>query len=258
MTAPMALTGLGPLLRKELLEAWRTLRLPIVVVVFLIVGFGSPVLARFTPELVRALAGSEVAIQLPPPTATDAVDQLLKNATQFGTLIAILLASGSVATEKDQGTAALLLTGPANRAAFLVAKVVAIGLTMAVAVAGATLTAWLYTAILFEPLPIGSFATLGALVWLDLAVFLALTFLGSTLTRSALAAAGFGFAFLILLGVLGVLPAIGPALPTGLVATARSVALGSPGVDWRPVVSAVVVIVVAIALAVGAFAREEL
>jgi ABC-2 type transport system permease protein len=254
----MALTGVGPLLRKELLEAWRTLRLPIVAVAFLIIGFGSPVLARFTPELVRALAGSQLDIQLPPPTASDAVDQLLKNVTQLGTLIAILLASGSVATEKAQGTAALLLTGPADRAAFLVAKVAALGLTMAVAVAGATLTAWLYTAVLFAPLPIGSFATLGGLVWLDLAVFVALTFLGSTLTRSALAAAGFGFAVLILLGVVGVLPTIGPALPTGLVATARSVALGSAEVDWRPVASAVGVIVVATVLAAVVFEREEL
>ena len=45
---------------------------------------------------------------------------------------------GAVATEKERGTAALILTKPVSRAAFLVAKLVAIGLTLAVAVAVAT------------------------------------------------------------------------------------------------------------------------
>jgi ABC-2 type transport system permease protein len=252
------LTGFRPLLGKELLEQWRTLRLPILVVVFLVIGFGSPVLARFTPELVRAVAGDQFSLQLPPPTAADAVDQLLKNVTQFGTLIAILLAMGSIATEKEAGTAALLLTGPVARPAFLAAKAVALGATMALAVAAATATAWLYTAILFAPLPAAQFALAGVLLWLDLAVFLALTFLGSALTRSAMAAAGLGFALLLVLGILGALPTIGSALSTGLAPDARSVALGAAGLDLRPIVSAIAVIVVALGLALAVFEREEL
>jgi ABC-2 type transport system permease protein len=252
------LVGLRPLLGKELREQWRTLRLPILVVVFLIIGFGSPVLARFTPELIRALGGDLFTIQLPPPTAADAVDQLLKNGTQFGILIAILLAMGTVATERDRGTAALVLVGPASRAAFIVAKAVVLALTLAVAVAAGTATAWLYTAILFEPPAAAGFAAAGVLLWLELLVFAALTFLGSTLSRSALAAAGLGFALLIVLGVLSAIPAIGSVLPTGLTGTARALAVGTPAADWRPVATSIALIVVCVAAAIAVFEREEL
>ena len=99
------MTGFRVLLRKELLEQWRTLRLPVVAAVFLLVGLSSPLLARFTPELLDALGGSQLQIVLPTPTAADAVDQLIKNVSQFGILVAVLLAMGSVATEKERGTA---------------------------------------------------------------------------------------------------------------------------------------------------------
>ena len=115
-----SVTGFGVLLRKELLEQWRTLRLPVIAAVFVLIGLGSPLLARFTPELVEALGGAQFQIVLPPPTTADAVDQLIKNVSQFGILVAVLLAMGSVATEKERGTAGLILTKPASRGAFLV------------------------------------------------------------------------------------------------------------------------------------------
>ena len=60
---------------------------------------------------------------------------------------------GSVAGELDRGTAALVLAQPATRGAFLAAKVIAIALVLAVGMAAATIVGWIYTAILFEPLP---------------------------------------------------------------------------------------------------------
>jgi len=116
------MAGLGPLLRKELLEQWRTLRLPVIATIFLLVGLSSPLLARFTPEILKSVAGDQFSITLPTPTAADAVDQLAKNLGQFGGLIAVLLAMGAVASEKERGTAALLLTKPVSRAAFLGAR----------------------------------------------------------------------------------------------------------------------------------------
>ena len=91
------MTGLRVLLRKELLEQWRTARLPLVATVFLLVGLSSPLLARFTPEILKAVGGDQFQIVLPTPTAADAFDQLAKNLGQFGALIAVLLAMGSVA-----------------------------------------------------------------------------------------------------------------------------------------------------------------
>jgi ABC-2 type transport system permease protein len=253
------MSGFVALLRKELLEQWRTMRLPLVATVFLLVGLSSPLLARFTPEILRAVGGDQFQIVLPTPTAADAYDQLAKNLGQFGAIVAVLLAMGSVATEKERGTAALILTKPASRSAFLLAKVVAIGTTLGISTAIAAAGAWFYTLILFEPLPLGGFVAALVLQWLALVAYAAITFLGSTLTRSALAAAGLGVAAFIVLGILGIVPAIGRYLPTGLGAPARALALGQPGVDALGPTGATVVLVVGlVVLAWLAFRREEL
>ena len=95
--------ALGILLRKELLESIRTFRLPVVAGLFLFVGLSSPVLARYLPEIIELAGGEQLGvIEIPTPTATDAVDQLVKNLAQFGALTAILLAMGLVASEKDR------------------------------------------------------------------------------------------------------------------------------------------------------------
>jgi ABC-2 type transport system permease protein len=174
-------------------------------------------------------------------------------------LIAVLLAMGSVATEKERGTAALILTKPASRGAFLVAKLVAIATTLGISTAIAAAGAWFYTYVLFEPLPLAGFAAATILQWLALVAYAAITFLGSTLTRSALAAAGLGVAAFIVLGILGIVPAIGRYLPTGLGAPARGLALGQAGVDvLGPTVASVVLIGVLVGVAWIAFLRQEL
>jgi ABC-2 type transport system permease protein len=253
------MTGFGALLRKELLEQWRTTRLPVVGTVFLLVGLSSPLLARFTPEIIRAVGGEQFQIVLPTPTAADAYDQLAKNVGQFGALIAILLAMGSVATEKERGTAALILSKPVSRGAFLLAKLVAIAMTLGISTAIAAGGAWFYTFVLFEPLPIAGFFVATILQWLALVAYAAITFLGSTLTRSALAAAGLGVAAFIVLGILGIVPAIGHYLPTGLGPPARGLALGQAGVDAVGPASATVVLIAGLlGIAWLAFRRQEL
>lgn len=253
------MTGFGVLARKELLEQWRTMRLLVVSAVFLLVGLTSPLLARFTPEILEAIGGDQFQIVLPPPTAADAYDQLAKNLGQFGILVAVLIAMGSVATEKERGTAALILTKPASRGAFLASKLVAIAAVLGIATAVASAGAWFYTLVLFEPLPIAGFVAATVLQWLSLVVFAAVTFLGSTLTRSALAAAGLGVAVFIVIGILSIVPPLAPYLPVGLAAAARELALGRPVTDALTPIVANVALVGGLATASWlAFRRQEL
>jgi ABC-2 type transport system permease protein len=254
------MTGFGPLLRKELLEQWRTWRLGVVSVVFVALGIGSPALARYTPELIEALGGLPIEITFPTPTLNDAVDQFLKNLGQAGILTAILLAMGSVATEKERGTAALLLSKPASRAAFLVAKFVAIGLTLAIGVALAAAAAYFYTAMLFEAPQAGGWIAMSVLLLLSLMGFAGLTFLGSTLTRSAVAAAGFGIGALIVLAIVATLPNVGPYTPGGLAGSpAASLAIGAdPGPLFGPVLANIALVVGLLTVSWVAFRRQEL
>jgi len=259
------MSGFGVLLGKELSEQIRTYRLPVVAVVFLLFGILSPVLARYIKELLDALgtqATGGIQVIVPEPTVADAIGQLLKNLSQFGILIAILLAMGTVAAEKERGTAALVLTKPASRLAFLLAKLVAIGVTLAVAVAAGTGIAAIYTLLLFEgaTLPAAGYVEMAALLWLTTFAYAALTFLGSTLTRSAMAGAGIGFVALVVTGVIGGLPVIGRYMPTSLVGPAANLGAGLPaGVDLPgPVLATMGWVVVPFVVAWLSFRGQEL
>jgi ABC-2 type transport system permease protein len=253
------MTGLGLLLRKELTEQVRTMRLVVVVAVFAIFGLLSPVFARYVQEIVEAVGGGQFGGMIPAPVVGDAVIQFTKNMGQFGVLIAILVTMGSVATEKERGTAAFLLTKPISRGAFVAAKVVAIGALLALALAVSGALCWIYTTILFEPLPVAGFAGAVALVWLSLAVFAALTFLASVTTRSALVAGGAGFGLFLVAGILSALPGIGPYMPTSLWGAANALALGTvPDPLLGPVLFSLALLAGAIGLAWLSFRRQEL
>jgi ABC-2 type transport system permease protein len=188
------------------------------------------------------------------------VTQFLKNLGQAGILTAILLAMGSVAAEKERGTAALLLSKPASRGAFLAAKLVAIGATLAVSLTLASAAGYFYTVLLFEPPDALGWAAMTGLLLLALLAYAALTFLGSTLTRSSIAAAGIGIAGLIGVGVVSALPNVSPYTPAGISGEpAMALALGNdPGPLLGPLLANVGFVLAVAALAWLVFRRQEL
>ena len=256
------MSGTRILVRKELLESWRTYRLPVVAGLFLLVGLTSPLLAKFLPEIVKAAAGDQLTgVTVPTPVPADAVDQLWKNLAQFGAFAAIILAMGAVATERDRGTAAFVLAKTVSRGSFLAAKALAIGAVLALAVVLAAVVAWIYTTILFEPLPVGGWIATAILAWLGIAAWAAITFLGSTVTGSAAAAAGLGFLALLVLSIAAAIPNVGRVLPGGLAEPAVALAIGAP-VDVSDVVTPVIGTIAIIAASLGgaawSFRRQEL
>ena len=255
------MNGAGLLLRKELLEQMRTLRLVMVVVVLAIFGGMSPLLAKLLPDIVKA-AGAQaggLSITMPPATTADAVAQLVKNLGQFGLLIAILVAMGAVATERERGTAGFVLTKPVGRSAFLAAKAAAIAVLLAAGVGAGYTFAWFYTAVLFEVLPLPGVIASAVALWLSLLALAAMTFLCSVLARSALVAGGAGFVALIVTSIVSAFPIVGPYMPTALWKPAVDLALGTdPGSVVGPAVASVAFVAGCLGLAAAAFRRQEL
>lgn len=193
------------------------------------------------------------------PTAADAVAQVLKNVGQFGAFAAILLSMGAVAGEVERGTAAFLLVKPASRLAFLAAKLLAIGLTLLLGVVLAVAGAAVYTTVLFEPLSPGGWAAVAGTLWLSLAAYASITFLGSVLSRSAAGGAGIGIASLLVLGIASALPTVSPYLPGGLAALGGQIALGRPAPElWGSVAVSAGIVIAAASLAAWSFRRREL
>ncbi len=251
----------GALLRKELLEQWRTRKVLVVVVVFLLFGLSSPLLARFTSEVLMAVPGAEqFADLIPEPKTADSVVQYVKNLTQFGFIIAILLGMGAIAGERERGTAAMILSKPAPRWAFVLAKFKAQAVVYFVALLLAGLAAWFYTGLLFEPgLAFWPFMAGNALLWLWLLAYVAATTLGSAIGRTTLIAAGLALLFSVALLIGGAFPQAAALLPSGLVSWISQLGIPDPQPvnGWGALAGSVVLILFFLVTAVGVVERQE-
>lgn len=260
---------------KELRQLWRTKRILVMGAVFLISGMGSPLMAKFTPQMLSAIEGAEMFADLiPEPTAGDAMIQYIKNLSQFGFILAILLAMGMVVGEKERKTIPMILSKPMPRWVFIASKFSAQLLMYLVMFILSSLGAYYYTVILFGSLGLGDFMLLNGLMLLWLLTFVALSLLGSTLGRSTVAAGGIGLGLSVALMLAGNLPRYGELLPGGLMSWATVLGQRAAGVtasmpgsgltstemltNAGAAVSALVVIVMALVLSIGIFEQQEL
>lgn len=241
----------------EILRTWRVFVLPAIVLVFALTG---PLLAKYTPELLTAVAGDQFSsIHLPTPTAFDAYGQWIKNLGQIGIFALIIIYGSIVSGERRSGTAILVLTKPVSRVAFIVVKAVVNAVYLSVLLVLGTLITWAVTAIVFGDAPGGALWS-SALVWLVLAVFyLALMTLFSTIIPSAAGAAGAGLGVFVLISIAAVWKPLADASPAGLLGGAATLATGAqPDSMLWPVLAALAIGVLAVAAAAVVFRRQEL
>jgi len=254
--------GLRVLLAKELREQLRTNRLLAVAAVFVLFGIISPLTDRYMKQLFDAI-GTEsggMSFVVPPPSLEGAATQILKNMSQFGIICALLLSMGSVAWEKDRGTAGMILTKPASRAAFLAAKLIAISITLGLATVLGCGFAYAYVTLLYpSTFALGGYVGMTLLLWWMLVGFAAITILGSSLTKSAIAAAGIGLVALLVLGILASLPVIGEYMPVSLGTIASNLVLDKdPGFVLGPILFNIALLPILFGITWLTFRRQEL
>jgi ABC-2 type transport system permease protein len=246
-------------LRKEFIEQWRTYRFLVLVIVLAFFGMTSPLLAKYTPELLKIIpATGGITIAMPPPTVMDAILQYVKNVSQFGILLALLLSMGVVAQEKDKGTAAMMLVKPLSRGAFILSKVTALGLAFLASLLIAGMGAYYYTVILFQPVDLGAWLAMNLLLWVYMLVYVSLTVLFSTLTRSQAAAAGLSFGMLLLLGLVGSLGSLGQYLPSQLITWGGEVMVGGASTYWPALAVSLGIVLASVAISLVSFNQQEL
>ena len=246
-------------LRKEMLEQWRSYRLLVVVVVFLIFGLGSPLLAKLSPQLIRLVPGGEqLATLIPEPGLPDAVGQYVKNLSQFGVLLAILLAMGSVVQEKERGTAALVLAKPMSRSSFLLAKFAALAVTFTAATLLAAVGAYYYTLLLFGAMDLVGWLAMNLLMVAFFLVFVALSLFASTVSRSQAAAGAIAFGLLLIVLTVGAIPGLGRYLPTHLTTWGAGLVLGGGPTGWAALAVSIGLMAASLLAAWAVFERQEL
>jgi ABC-2 type transport system permease protein len=260
---------------KELVQLWRTKRMLVTGAVFLVFGMGSPLIAKVIPDIFKSVAGMEqFAALIPVPSAVDAMDQYLKNLTQFGFLLAVLLAMGTVVGEKEHGVAPMILSKPMPRWAFIAGKFTAQCVMYLACFALSGAGAYYYTWILFGPLEPGAFLLVNVLLLIWILTYVGLAVLGSTLGKTTVAAGGIGVVLSVAMMLGGYIPQYGVLFPEGLLSWAGMAAHAAAGqaassavssalagqflVNGGALASAVVVIVMSLVLSWGFFEQQEL
>ena len=84
--------------RLEIARLWRTRRLVALLGVFLVLGFGEPVLTYYLPQLVNGETNG-IKIVIPPATPAQALKGFSQNAAQLGILVVVIVAAASVALD---------------------------------------------------------------------------------------------------------------------------------------------------------------
>ena len=199
----------------ELLRLWRTRRIIALGAVFLFLGFGSPVLTYFLPDLVKD-AGAGVQIILPEQTAADGFATFAGNIAQLGSLVVVIVAAATLAIDAQPGLSMFYRSRVRQSAKLMLPRYVVVSTASTVTLLLGTLAAWYETTILLGSVSFGEmlagFVTTSLWIWFATA----LTLLVASLVRSVLAVAGVTIGTMLALSVLGSFSGLRNWTPTRL------------------------------------------
>lgn len=241
---------------REIPRTWRIWVLPAILLFFALTG---PVLAKFTPQIVGALAGNQLSgLKIPTPTYLDAYAQWIKNLSQIGLFAIIIIYASIISAETKSGTAVLVLTKPLSRTGFVIAKAAVHSVFLAVLVVLATMLTWGLTEAIFGKAP-GLALWSAALVWLIFGVmFIALMTLLSVLIGSTAGAAGAGLGVYALVSIAAIWKPLGTYSPAGLASLPATLAAGNDAAVFWPVLTSLLLSVALVALAAQRLRHSDL
>ncbi|HOL40092.1 MAG TPA: ABC transporter permease subunit [Dictyoglomaceae bacterium] len=252
------------LMKKEWKEFLKTGRLYVLLFVFLFFGVSSPAIAKFTPELIKSLVQGEdfqgLIIQMPPPTWKDSFLQFFKNLNQLIFFVLVLVFIGSIAEEKNKGTAQVICALGVDRKKFVLSKFIFQTISSMIFVIFSYMLVAYYTYFLFSDVDIYSsfFATILYLIYIIFV--LSLCIFSSSIGGSTLQAGGIFFVVFILLNILSIFPKLQPYNPITLSSLQNSYII--KGVMWseaiRPIVSTLIISILLLINAIWHFDRKDL
>ena len=251
------MTGFTALLGKELLEIARTWRGWVLFLILLFFAITGAPLALYTPQILASLSETQaLSIALPDPTYLDAYAQWIKNLEQLGIVALIISSGGIIAGELGSNTAAVVLSKRISRPAFVLAKFVAQVLFVSVAVVITTAVAEVATTFAFgATAPADLFTAAGS--WLVFAWMMVAIVVWLSALVSPLAAGGLGVGTFFAVSLLGLFRPLAEYSPAGVSAVTAALMRGAPVTSYWPLVTGVLVTVVALIGAVAAFSRRE-
>lgn len=169
--------------KKEFLECFRTSKLVIIMVVFLLLGIMNPVLTKITPELLSSLQSEGMTISVAETTALDSWAQYYKNMPQMGLIVLVIIFSGILTNEISKGTLINVLTKGLKRSTVILAKITMAVTVWTVSYILAFLVSYFYTEYFWPDGSCENLVLAAMCLWLFGVMLLASIMLGSVIFK---------------------------------------------------------------------------
>ena len=176
------MTGFWALTRKEVLEQRRTWKFLAMVGVFTVVAL----IVSIVPYIVTEVRDEQMADS----AALDLLQSFSFTIIGLGTLLSIIISMGSLANERANGTAAMTLSKPVTRAAFVAPKFLGLVVSVYAALAISSAVMYILTLILVGDGGLAEFAALMAVIGVYMVFIGSIAFFWSGMFTRQLVAGG--------------------------------------------------------------------
>lgn len=245
-------------MKKEVVEYYRTYKLLIMLLVFLVIGMTSPILAKVTPELLKSML-PEMTI-LPDSTAFDSWAQFFKNINQMGLIVLVILFSGLMSNEFSRGTLINILTKGLPRRTVILSKFTVASVIWTISYIVSCIMSYLYTLYFWNMDTIENLVFSLFCMWLFGILLLAVLMLGGIVNKNSYGCLLFEIIFIAILFLLNIIPKVQKYNPLSL-ANKNTQLLNSATVPndlTASIIVTIVFILLSIALAIEIFNKKQI
>lgn len=220
------------LTRLEILRMVRTHRWMALFGIYAFFGVLGPLTARYLNEIIEHFGTGEIVFETPDPRPVDGIIQFTSNASQLGLLAVVLIAAAAISVDARPEVAAFLRTKVSQPGHLVVPRFAIAATTSVVALVAGTAIAWALTASLLGGLPVWPMVLGTVLGGVYLGFAVAVVAAISGLIRSVPAIALSALGVLIVMPIIGLVPAIEVWLPSHLFGAIIGLIEGAPGTDY--------------------------
>ena len=252
------MSGYIAFVKKEFMENMKNYRFAILFAVFLIFGILSAFLAKFTPEILSALAADmEMTSE---PVALDAWKQFYKNISGVGFSAVIILYGSCLSGEYSKGTLVLMVTKGLSRKAVIFAKYTAAAIFMTISYWGSFALTYGYTAFLWPDAKLSNVALAAFALWIVGFLYLSILMVGCVLFKQTFTSILFTGGMVAALSLFGIMEPLAKFSPFNL--TTQNIDLISgivvPSDFVMPVLTSVILSVLGLWIAIKLFNTKAL
>lgn len=254
------MSNLIVLIKKEILEHFRTKKILILCMIFLFVAIASPIFAKLMPLIFKSIEVPGVVLTMPDPTYMDSIDQYVKNISQLAIFVIIFLVAGGISEEKNSKTIEMVLTKPISREIFILSKFLSYFLSITIVFLLSSLLFYAYTVSTFGMFSFTNFIVAALNILLYILMISSTTLFASSFVKNHVIAAIVGFIAIAITGPLFTLiKMLKDYAPNMITSSYKDIIVNGFSNDFiKPIIVTILIMIFSVGLSVLLFRRQEI